>query len=425
MKCLSSLGCATAVFLMVGCNQPVQPPSGPRITGSLLHLERIALPPDSTMIVELRSGQAPNDMLVASYSEALEGRQVPFAFELEIPAESAESQDPLQFRGGVHTSAGDLWLTESVPVEMTGRSVLDLGELRLRRSAQVEFGTPFRCGRHTVAFGALGRHPRLIVDGKVFDMARERSASGARFRSLDDSETEFWNKGAQAMVTVRGERLPECRRIEAPETPFTARGQEPGWQLRITDEAIELERNYGTQQSTFPYVEPSVAADGVARYRTSNGDSDLEIVVEPAICRDSMSGMPHPATVGYMLDGEAARGCGGEPEDLLLGDEWRVVSIDGEAVLEDAVPTIEFLAEDNRVAGLASCNRFTGSFELTGEGLRFGQFAVTTRACIDPAAQEQEDRFVELLQKTARFEMAGFNRLRLVTSDNETIEATR
>lgn len=138
-----------------------------------------------------------------------------------------------------------------------------------------------------------------------------------------------------------------------------------------------------------------------------------------------MSGMPHPATVRYTLDGEAARGCGGEPEDLLLGDGWRVVSIDGEAVLEDAVPTIEFLAEDNRVAGLASCNRFTGSFELTGEGLRFGQFAVTTRACIDPAAQNQETRFVELLQKTARFEMPGFNRLRLVTSDNETIEATR
>jgi len=234
-------------------------------------------------------------------------------------------------------------------------------------------------------------------------------------------------------------------RLELPEIPFTAQGQEPGWQLRITDETIELSEHYGAEQSSFPQVEPTTTAGDAARYRTRNDDHELEILVEPSICRDSMSGMPHPATVRYTLDGETYNGCGGEPTDLLLGDPWQVVSIAGKAVLEDAVPTIEFRTEDsrqdsrqdnrqgdrqgdrqeNRVGGLAGCNRFTGSFELTGEGLAFDALAVTRMACPTPDRQEQEQRFLDLMRQVRRFEMPRRNRLRLVGVDNRVIEAKR
>ncbi|PLW84218.1 hypothetical protein CWI75_02410 [Kineobactrum sediminis] len=235
---------------------------------------------------------------------------------------------------------------------------------------------------------------------------------------------EFWNKGDRAMVTVRGERLPECRRIEAPETPFTAQGQEPAWQLRITDQTIELTENYGTRQLSFPHAEPTISG-GIVHYRTTNDDHELEIFIEPSICRDIMSGMPYPATVRYALDGEMSNGCGGAPEDLLLGGEWRVSSIAGEPVLENAAPTIEFVAEDSRVAGQTGCNRFTGKFELTGEGLNFSSLGTTMMACAGPGVQEQESRFVEAMQKTFRFEAPAFDRLHLVTSDGEIIEASR
>ncbi|MFO7764508.1 MAG: META domain-containing protein [Wenzhouxiangellaceae bacterium] len=138
-----------------------------------------------------------------------------------------------------------------------------------------------------------------------------------------------------------------------------------------------------------------------------------------------MSGMPHPATVRCTLDGKTSNDCGGAPKDLLPGDEWRVSSIAGKAVLENATPTIEFLAEDNRVAGLAGCNRFIGTFELTGENLRISPLGVTMMACAQSGVQEQGGRFLELLQKTVRFKVPGFGRLHLVTSDNETIEASR
>lgn len=213
--------------------------------------------------------------------------------------------------------------------------------------------------------------------------------------------------------------------VNLPQTPFVAQGQEPGWRLRITGQAIELVEDYGTSRSSFPHVEPTITAGSIVRYRTTNDDHELEIFVEPSICRDSMSGMPHPATVRYALDGEMSNGCGGAPEDLLLGDEWRVSSIAGEAVLEDAAPTIEFVAEDSRVAGEAGCNRFIGTFELTGEGLSFSPLGTTMMACAAPGVQEQERRFLEVMQNTVRFEMPDFDRLRLITSDNEIIEASR
>ena len=54
--------------------------------------------------------------------------------------------------------------------------------------------------------------------------------------------------------------------------------------------------------------------------------------------------------------------------------EWNVETIGGMPVVKKSKATILFL-EEGRVAGNAPCNRFTGSFRLTGEGLSFAQMA--------------------------------------------------
>jgi heat shock protein HslJ/membrane-bound inhibitor of C-type lysozyme len=280
----------------------------------------------------------------------------------------------------------------------------------------------YLCGTTTVVFSTPKGHERLDVAGESFELKPAVSASGVRYTAVDDTATGFWSKGERALVTVRGRELPECRILQEPELPFTARGQEPGWMITIDADAIFLNADYGALELRMPKAEPLKTAEGFL-YRTAAKDRRLSVAIRPEICADVATGMPHPYRVRYELDGEAHAGCGGDPQNLLTGLEWIVETIGGVPVAEKSEPTILFL-EEGRVAGNASCNRFTGSFRLTGEGLTFGQMAGTMMACEEPLSR-QEMRFLELLQKTHRFEIGAEGRLVLQTPDGQRITARR
>jgi len=67
-----------------------------------------------------------------------------------------------------------------------------------------------------------------------------------------------------------------------------------------------------------------------------------------------------------------------------LGVEWRVVSLGGQPVGHGANGeplTLLLSADGNRASGYAGCNRFAGSYTLTGAALSFGPLAMTRMAC--------------------------------------------
>jgi heat shock protein HslJ/membrane-bound inhibitor of C-type lysozyme len=294
--------------------------------------------------------------------------------------------------------------------------------LEPRPLEQAPFGTPYRCGEASVIFGVLGECARMVAGGEVFDLKPVVSASGARYRAIDGTETGFWSKGDRALVTVRGETLPECLAVREPDLPFTARGQEPGWMITIDPGVILLKADYGALQLRFPRTAPQVSADGI-RYRTEAEGRRLSVWIEPRICVDSATGMPHPYQVRYELDGKGHPGCGGEPKSLLSGGEWIVETIGGAPVIDQSGATILFM-EEGRVAGNASCNRFIGGYRLTGEGLSFSQMGTTMMACEEDLSR-QEARFLELLQAVFRFEISPERRLVLHTPDGRSITAKR
>jgi len=284
------------------------------------------------------------------------------------------------------------------------------------------FGTPYQCGEASAIFGALGERARMVVGAETFDLKPVVSASGARYRAVDGTETGFWSKGARALVTVRGKELPECRAVREPELPFTARGQEPGWMITIDPGVILLKADFGALQLRFPRTVPQVSADGI-RYRTEADGRRLSVWIEPRICGDIATGMPHPYQVRYELDGKGHTGCGGEPKSLITGGEWIVETIGGAPVIDQSGATILFM-EEGRVAGNASCNRFIGGYHLTGEGLSFSQMGNTMMACEEPLSL-QEARLLELLQAVSRFEISPEGRLVLHTPDGRSITAKR
>jgi heat shock protein HslJ len=96
------------------------------------------------------------------------------------------------------------------------------------------------------------------------------------------------------------------------------------------------------------------------------------------------------------------------PSDL-EGSRWILVSHQDKAgqlvdALPDAPATAEFAG--GKVAGSASCNNYTASFEVSGENLKIGQAASTMMAC-DPAIMDQETAFLTHLQAAAQYAIDG------------------
>lgn len=87
--------------------------------------------------------------------------------------------------------------------------------------------------------------------------------------------------------------LPEFTAVTTPELPFSASGQEPGWQITIAENEIFLQADFGTLQQRFPRTEPEVTAEGLV-YRTTAAGRRLSVYIEPGICADVVTGMPHP-----------------------------------------------------------------------------------------------------------------------------------
>jgi heat shock protein HslJ len=86
----------------------------------------------------------------------------------------------------------------------------------------------------------------------------------------------------------------------------------------------------------------------------------------------------------------------------LLGTEWTLRDIAGTPALANPQPTLQF-SETGRVAGNGSCNRFTGSVEISGANLKFGPLASTRMACMENGVSDQEAHYLKALGAATRY----------------------
>jgi len=202
---------------------------------------------------------------------------------------------------------------------------------------------------------------------------------------------------------------------------FTAFGNEPGWRLDISGDRLSLSADYGatTLSAAAPAPEP---VSGGRAYVADAAGRPVRVTVLDRTCHDTMTGMPRPFTVKVEFDGRSLDGCGGEPASLLRG-AWLVESIDGAPALQDAKPTIAF-GEGGAVSGNASCNSYSGSYALTGEGLTVSGLLSTMKACPPPLMQ-QEDAFLAILRDLMRFERPPDGALVLHSVAGRAIRARR
>lgn len=90
----------------------------------------------------------------------------------------------------------------------------------------------------------------------------------------------------------------------------------------------------------------------------------------------------------------------------VVGPTWRLVSLDGRAVLGDVRVTAVFAADD-RVAGSGGCNRYFGRAAVSDAGMDVGLLATTMMYCGAEGVMPQEQAYVAALEKARALRVAG------------------
>jgi heat shock protein HslJ len=90
----------------------------------------------------------------------------------------------------------------------------------------------------------------------------------------------------------------------------------------------------------------------------------------------------------------------------LVGPTWRLVSIDGREAVPGVRVTATFAADD-RIAGTAGCNRYTGRAAADGARLDVGLLASTRMFCGAAGVMDQESAYLAALEKVRSYRIAG------------------
>lgn len=99
------------------------------------------------------------------------------------------------------------------------------------------------------------------------------------------------------------------------------------------------------------------------------------------------------------------------PEALLAAASWRLTELMGKPVPAPVegqnAPSLTFERQAPNVHGFAGCNNLTGNAEfMPGNRLRFGNLAVTQKACLDMTV---ETEFVKVLNTADNYVLDGEN----------------
>ena len=109
-------------------------------------------------------------------------------------------------------------------------------------------------------------------------------------------------------------------------------------------------------------------------------------------------------------------------QDMLAGTEWRLESLDGQPVVDGTTVTLNF-GPDGQANGSGGCNGYSGSYQLSGDTLSFGQIASTLMACAEPILA-QESAFFAAMGSVSGYTLDG-DQLTITYGDNQALVLLR
>jgi|TARA_R100001509_G_scaffold18744_2_gene9674 heat shock protein HslJ/membrane-bound inhibitor of C-type lysozyme len=235
------------------------------------------------------------------------------------------------------------------------------------------------------------------------------SGSGARYSNDNEPVTEFWSKGNEADITWRGQDMPLCVEQGALPKHFTAKGNEPFWQVAVNPQHMAL--TTPESEAIIDLKPAQVVSTQPYEWRIES-TTDKHLIVIDRLCRDSMSGRLYPYQVDLQESDRMYSGCGGDSEWLLQGVSWELSEFEGHAI-QSKPATIQFL-EDNQLAGFNGCNRYFGHYNMGGELAQIRLTGSTKMACSDTANALSRE-FSDVLERVYQVNIDDKERLILST----------
>ncbi len=119
---LPALGVLAAIVGGCASNQPAPPPRGAAVSGTIAYRERVALPPDAEVEVQLSDVSrmdAPAET-IAETTVPPDGRQVPLPFELRYDPGKIEPRNTYAVRASIRSGGRLLFTTTSAYRVITG-----------------------------------------------------------------------------------------------------------------------------------------------------------------------------------------------------------------------------------------------------------------------------------------------------------------
>jgi heat shock protein HslJ len=203
-----------------------------------------------------------------------------------------------------------------------------------------------------------------------------------------------------------------------------AGGDEPGWALTVMESGIKFDGDYGDLKFEGP-LELTRPDPAQPKYTSQNKGQTLVADVVPGPCRSTMTGMPFQHNVTVTLGARTFKGCGGDPKNFLTGRRFENVSVAGH-MGTGKMPSLVFQeTEGSPLVVSGPCGRQTGSWQLTGEGLRFDMASVQAGITCSAADKASLTALTTALARVTLFDVTNEGAIVLLASDQRVVTLTQ
>ena len=408
-----------------------------RITGTLAYRERIALPSDAVIDIQLQDISLA-DTSAQVISEAMfstEGKQVPFPFVLTYDPAKIVASHRYSVRATIRSSDGMLMFatTQAYPVITNGAP------------------TKVTLLLHTVGHGAAPKVPKkkpaqippstenAAPEPPTPIQVQQTEAAAAEKAVAPPQPTETAVPGKSPSppaepVAPTAETNPAVVPPPSPsQTAIPSQADADGYPPRA--ESVESASNLAStkSQESLPTKEATAEAakSGAPKEKApAEAAASAEPAMgapaqppaaphEPAAAEPALPDAPSAATQPETsragpeapIPSEATREvpATSKPLPLLADTQWRLLQLQGKAIVlqpTDRPMTLAFSPEGTRIAGSAGCNRYLGTYTENRGHLQLDPGGMTLMACADPAMQ-RERNFIAMLRSVDSFRITG------------------